>query len=93
MDVDTISKLGEYGGGAIFVVSLLYLVLQAKQSSQQQSCWDDHSFHCFRIVFVGSAFFHPAFIKVFGDVSLVSHCARGNSWDYLSTNKFNLIIR
>lgn len=33
MDVDAISKLGEYGGGAIFVASLLYLVLQAKHSA------------------------------------------------------------
>lgn len=36
MDLDTLSKLGEFVGGVVVVVSLLYLAIQAKQSSQQQ---------------------------------------------------------
>jgi len=36
MDLDTLAKLGEFVGGAVVVVSLLYLALQAKQSAQQQ---------------------------------------------------------
>ena len=36
MDLDTLAKLGEFVGGAVVVVSLLYLAIQAKQSAQQQ---------------------------------------------------------
>ena len=36
MDLDTLAKIGEFLGGAVVVVSLLYLAVQAKHSAQQQ---------------------------------------------------------
>ncbi|MGR8949240.1 MAG: hypothetical protein ACU84Q_14415 [Gammaproteobacteria bacterium] len=36
VDLDTLSKIGEFLGGAVVVVSLLYLAVQAKHSAQQQ---------------------------------------------------------
>ena len=36
MTLDTLAKIGEFVGGAVVVVSLLYLALQARQSAQAQ---------------------------------------------------------
>ena len=36
MDLDTLSKIGEFLGGTVVVISLLYLARQAKHSAQQQ---------------------------------------------------------
>ena len=36
MDLDTLSKFGEFLGGTVVVVSLVYLALQSKQASIQQ---------------------------------------------------------
>jgi len=36
MDLDTLSKVGEFLGGTVVIVSLLYLAAQARQSAQQQ---------------------------------------------------------
>jgi hypothetical protein len=70
MSLDTLAKLGEFVGGAVVVVSLLYLALQARQAEQSQrsenfgravdriaellSRWAD-SAELTRIIAVGSA--------------------------------------
>ena len=41
MDLDTLSKIGEFLGGAVVVVSLVYLALQSRQASLQQRSEND----------------------------------------------------
>lgn len=36
MDLDALSKIGEFLGGTVVIISLMYLAAQARQSAQQQ---------------------------------------------------------